>query len=174
MEKGMKISMIAAIGRNRELGEGNRLIWNIPSDLQRFRDITRGHPVIMGRRTHESIGRVLPDRANIIVTRDPQYQVPGAIVVNSIEQAIEEAKKNIHNTEYLIPDTEDEVFIIGGGQIYELGLPYANKLYLTKIDAEAKDADTFFPDYSEFKRIVKRESKEENGLKYEFIDLERG
>ena len=159
-----KISMIAALGKNRELGEGNKLIWKIPSDLKRFQDLTSGHPIIMGRKTYESIGRLLPNRTNIIITRDSNYKIKGAIVVNSIQDAFEKAKNQ---------PGSDEAFIIGGAQIYTLGMPFANKLYLTKIDDENPDADTFFPDYSEFRKIVRREKKEENGLKYEFIDLER-
>ncbi len=176
--------MIAAIGRNRELGEGNKLIWNIPSDLQRFREITRGHPVIMGRKTYESIGRLLPDRTNIIITRDENYKVDGALVANSIEDALDKAKKaegsrlrasfaEVATKAEQGSGEPKEVFIIGGGQIYALGLPYANKLYLTRIDADAPAADAFFPDYSDFKKVIKRESGEENGLKFEYIDLER-
>ena len=160
----MKISMIAAIGKNRELGRGNKLIWQIPSDLARFRKITAGHPIIMGRKTYESIGRVLPNRTNIIITRDPNYKVEGAIVVNSIEEALKAGKAYYEST---------EVFIIGGAQIYALGMPHANKLYLTKINAEAPNADAFFPDYSEFKKVIRRESGKENGLRFEYIDLER-
>ena len=159
----MKISMIAALGKNRELGKNNKLIWKIPSDLARFRKITRGHPVIMGRKTFESIGRSLSDRTNIIVTRDQNYKVEGAIVSNSIEKAIEEAKKIESN----------EIFIIGGAQIYALGMPYGDKLYLTKINAEEPSADAFFPDYSEFKKVVYREAREEDGMEYEFLDLEK-
>ena len=180
----VKISMIAAIGKNRELGEGNKLIWHISSDLKRFKELTVGHPVIMGRRTYESIDRLLPNRTNIIVTRDPNFTVEGAIVVNSIEDSIEKAK-NIEETRLRASFAEvatkaeqgsggrGEIFIIGGAQIYALGIKFADKLYLTKIDAEAPSADAFFPDYSEFKKVVRREEGEENGLKYEFVELAR-
>jgi len=160
----MKISMIAAIGKSRELGKGNKLIWKIPSDLARFHEITRGHPVIMGRKTFESIGRLLPDRTNIIVTRDPDYKVEGAIVSNSIEEAIDKSKTE---------PGSNEIFIIGGAQIYSSAIQYANKLYLTKINAEEPSADAFFPDYSEFKKVVYREAREEDGMEYEFLDIER-
>ncbi len=156
--------MIAAIGKNRELGEENKLIWKIPTDMARFRDKTRGHPVIMGRKTYESIGRLLPGRANIIITRDNNYKVEGAIMVDSIEKAIEEAKK---------AEGSDEVFIMGGAQIYTLGLPYADRLYLTVINSEAPMADAFFPDYREFKKVIFSEKREEDSLQYEFLDLER-
>lgn len=159
------ISMIAAIGMNRELGEGSSLIWKIPDDLKRFRVKTSGHPVIMGRKTYESIGRLLPNRSNIIITRDKEYKVEGAIVCNSVEQAIEKAKNE---------QGSDEIFIIGGGQIYDLGIKLADKLYLTLINSQAPMADVFFPDYSEFTKEVFREEHEEDGLQYEFVDLERG
>ena len=160
----MKVSMVAAIGKNRELGKNNKLIWHIPSDVVRFRKLTSGHPIIMGRKTHESIGRLLPNRTNIIITRDPNYKVEGAIVVSSMEDAIEKAKNE---------QGSGEIFIMGGAQIYTLGMPFANKLYLTKIDAEEPAADAFFPTYLEFRKIIKRESSEENGLKFEYLDLER-
>lgn len=159
----MKVSLIAAIGKNRELGKDNRLLWHIKEDLQRFRDITRGHTVIMGRKTWESLPtRPLPNRFNIVITRDIKFKAEGAVVCGSIEQAIEKAGSN------------DEIFIIGGGQIYkeamEKGL--ADKLYLTVIDA-GSDADTFFPDYSDFKKVVFEKSGESGGYKYKFLDLER-
>ena len=157
--------MIAAIGANNELGHGNDLIWKIPDDMKRFKEKTAGHPVIMGRKTYESIGRLLPNRANIIITRDPDFKVEGAIVCSSIEEAIELAKNE---------EGSDEVFIIGGAQIYSLGLPHADKLYITKINSEAPMADTFFPDYSEFKNVAFSEKHNDDGLEYEFIDLERG
>src|SRR3989338_3531079 len=110
----VKISMIAAIGKNRELGEGNKLIWHISSDLKRFKQLTMGHPVIMGRKTFESINRLLPNRINIIVTRDPDFTVEGAIVVNSVEEAIKKAR----NTQNIIIHHsfggQGEIFIIGG------------------------------------------------------------
>ncbi|MBI4091619.1 MAG: dihydrofolate reductase [Candidatus Levybacteria bacterium] len=160
----MKISMIAALGENRELGKSNKLIWKIPSDLARFRKLTSGHPIIMGRKTYESIGRLLPNRTNIIVSRDTDFKVEGAIVVSSIEQAIDKAK---------VEPGSNEIFIIGGAQIYNSAIQYADKLYLTKINAEDLAADAFFPDYSEFKKVFHREAREEDGMEYEFLDIER-
>ena len=159
---GPKISIIAAIGKNRELGKDNKLLWHIPGDLPRFKKLTTGHPIIMGRKTFESIGRPLPNRINIVVTRDSNYNIEGVIVVHSIEKAIEEAKKK----------DKEEIFIIGGGQIYEQVLPFTDRLYLTVIDAQA-EADTYFPDYSEFKKIISEETNESGGLKYSFLVLER-
>jgi dihydrofolate reductase len=132
----MTISIIAAMGKNRELGFDNKLPWNLPDDLKNFRDVTRGHAVVMGRKTHEAIGRVLPDRKNIIITRDPKYVAEGCVVVYSIEDAIAAAQG------------EDTLFIIGGGEIYNLALPYAQKMILTFVDAEPK-ADTYFPEFNE-------------------------
>jgi len=140
----MTISLIASVGKNYELGNENTLAWRLPDDLKRFKALTTGHAVIMGRKTFESIGRPLPNRDNIVVTRNKSYKPEGVIVVDSIEAAIKVAKS-------------EEVFIIGGGQIYALGLPYANKMYLTIIDASAK-ADAFFPKFDEKEwRIVSEE-----------------
>jgi len=159
------VSMIAAIGINRELGQGNELIWKIPNDLKRFKELTEGHPIIMGRKTYESIGRVLPNRTNIIVSRDPEYKIEEGIVVNSIEQGLDVAKNE--------PGSE-EVFIIGGAQVYSLGIKFADRLYLTKINAQAPKADAFFPDYSaDFTKKTFSEKHNENGLEYEFVNLER-
>ena len=157
------ISIIAVIGKNRELGKDNHLLWDIPSDLARFRTITQGHPVIMGRKTFASIGHALPNRANFVVTRDVSYQAAGAVVVSSIDEAVELAKK--------APGFE-EVFIIGGGQIYAQGIAKADRLYLTIVD-DAPDADTFFPEYSAFTKIIEKSSQEENGIHFTYLTLEK-
>jgi len=135
----MTISLIGAMGKNRELGFGNKLPWYLPDDLKRFKQITRGHAVIMGRKTYESIGRPLPERKNIIVTRNVDYVAPGCVVVGSIEAALKEADDGGAST---------EVFIIGGAEIYRLGLPHADKMYLTFVDATIP-ADVFFPRFNE-------------------------
>lgn len=156
--------MIAAIGRDRGLGKGNELLWKIPDDLKRFRELTSEHPIIMGRKTFESIGRPLPRRTNIVVTRDATWQHEGGIAAASVEDALEKAKT--------APGAE-EVFIIGGGQIYEAALPVADKLYLTLIDG-TKEADSFFPAYENaFTKKIFDESHEWEGLKYRWVDLER-
>ncbi len=159
-----KISIIAAIGKNRELGKDNKLLWHIPEDLKRFKRLTQDHAVIMGRKTYESIGKPLPNRTNIIVTRDQSFRVPNCIIYHSFEDVIKAI-----NTEEI---NGGEVFIIGGGQIYKQALPYADKLYLTIVDAE-NEADTFFPDYSTFKKIVYTETKESGGYRFTFLDLEK-
>ena len=159
------ISLIAAIGAKNELGYGNDLIWKIKDDLARFKSITSGHPIIMGRKTFESIGRVLPNRTNIIVSHDPGLEIDGAKVATSIEQGLEIARSE---------KGADEVFIIGGAQIFEQAIKFADKLYLTKVNSEAPMADTFFPDYSEFTKETFREAHEDDGLEYVFINLEKG
>src|SRR3989338_6191554 len=129
------ISLIAAIGKNNELGKGNTLVWNMPTDLKYFRDKTKGHTVIMGRKTFESIGHPMPNRQNIIITRDKSYKAEGIEVVHSIEEALK-----------LVPKKEEEIFIIGGAEIYKQSMEIADRLYITHIDAEDKEADTFFPE----------------------------
>lgn len=167
------ISLIAAIASNRALGKGNKLIYAIPEDLKRFRKITSNHPIIMGRKTFESVGRPLPNRTNIVVTSNKRHallakrgeQVTRDIkIVNSLEDAIQEAKNS--------PGSE-EIFIIGGGQIFEQSINLADKLYLTIIE-DNPEADTFFPDYSDFKKVVaESEWFEYQGIKYKFLELER-
>ena len=159
-----KISMIAAIASgNRALGKNNELIYHIHEDLQRFKKITSGHIVIMGRKTFESIGKVLPNRINIIITRNPRFYAENVIVAHSLDETLRLAS---------LAQANDEVFVIGGGQIYEEAISKADKLYLTIIEGNP-DADTFFPDYSDFKKVVFEESHESDGIKYKFLDLER-
>lgn len=162
------LSIIAAIGKNRELGKNNALLWHIPGELPRFKKITTGHPIIMGRKTFESIGRVLPNRTNIIITRDKgkvisDKKYEGAIVVDSLEEALRQAQGKPGG---------DEVFIIGGGQIFEQALPLTDKLYLTLVDA-VFDADTFFPDYSVFTKVIEKEDHVSEEFKYTFLIFER-
>ena len=155
------ISIIVVVGKNREIGFKNKLLWDIPEDMQRFKEITTGHTVVMGDKTFESIGRPLPGRKNVVVTRNENYDAEGVEVRNSLEDVLQESK-----------DSPEEVFVIGGGQIFEQSLSYADKLYITVVDDEP-EADTFFPDYSDFKNVV-LEKKSSNGeLEYTFYELER-
>ena len=156
------ISIIAAIGENRELGKDNRLLWHIPEDMKRFRYLTKGHPVMMGRKTFESIGRPLPGRTNIVITRNADYRAEGCIVVDSIEKAIKEAKKR----------DQEEIFVIGGGEIYKQALPLADKLYLTVVHASAP-ADTYFPDYGEFVKVTTSMEGSSGDYQFTFLELER-
>jgi dihydrofolate reductase len=163
-----QVSAIAAIGKNRVLGKDNQLLWQIPDDLRRFKQLTFGHPVVMGRKTFESIvavlGKPLSGRTNVVVTRDESWQYEGVLVAGSIEEAIGKAKT---------APGGDEVFIGGGGEIYRQALPFTDKLYLTLIDDE-KEGDSFFPEYEdEFKKVTFEESREHEGLAYRWVDLER-
>src|SRR5258708_5209104 len=151
----MNVSIIAAMGKNRELGFGNKLPWHLPDDLKRFKALTRDHAVIMGRKTFESIGKPLPERKNIIVTRDPGYVVAGAIVTHSIEEAIKEA------------GDDSEIFVIGGAEIYRLALPRANKMYLTFVEAELQ-ADVYFQEFDGAEWNVVREEPHEANEKHKY------
>ncbi len=131
----MILSIIAAIGTNNALGNNNQLLWHMPADMQFFKRTTTGHTVIMGRKTFESFPKgALPNRRNIVVTRDPNYSKPNIEVVHSIEEALGLLKNS----------PSQEVFVIGGGELYKEALPWADKLYITHID-DAPEADTFFP-----------------------------
>ncbi len=126
------LTIIAAVAKNNALGKNNGLIWHLPADLKRFKEITLGHHIIMGRKTFESLGKPLPNRTTIIITRNPDYVVPGCIVVNALEDAIQAA-------------TEDEnPFILGGAEIYKQAMSFADILDLTLVH-EAFDGDAFFP-----------------------------
>lgn len=158
------VSLIAAIGKNRELGKGNALLWKIPEDMKHFRETTRGHVVIMGRKTFESIGRPLPDRVNIVVSREniKFYDFKDTVLVaHSIEEALEIARKS----------EQGEIFIIGGAQIYELAMPYVDKLYLTVVDEKFPDADAYFSDYSMFKTIINERNSNDENFSYKFLEL---
>lgn len=157
------ISLIAAIQR-KDLGIGfqNELLFRISDDLKRFKTLTSGHPIIMGRKTFDSIGKPLPNRTNIVVTRQDLAQ-EGVIFVKSVEEAIEKAKA-----------IDETIFIIGGAEIYALSLSFADTLELTFVDGDVP-ADTFFPDYKEFSNVVSSEKRleEKNGLSYEWVTLSR-
>jgi dihydrofolate reductase len=157
------INIIVAISKQtRAIGKGNELLWRIPDDLKRFKALTTGHPIIMGRKTYESIGKPLLNRTNIIVTRNDSYIAPECVVVASIEDAITEASK-----------LDAQVFIIGGAEIYRETIDIADRLYLTVIEGD-KEADVFFPAYGGFQKLVSEESKmTEDGLKYKWLTLEK-
>jgi len=148
----VKLAMIWAMTRNRVIGRNNDLPWNLPADMQHFMTTTRGHPVIMGRRTFESMDKKpLPRRTNIVVTRTPGYAAPGILVAGDLESAIELARRQC------AADGVEEAFITGGAGPYAEGLAVADRLYVTEIDAEL-EGDTFFPevDWSRW-RLVSRE-----------------
>ena len=157
------ISIIVAIAENGVIGDNNALLWNIKEDMRRFRTTTTGHPVIMGRKTYESIGRPLPKRTNVVITRsDTTFE--GCEVAHSLEEAVA-----------MFP-ADEEVFIIGGAQIYKQALPLADKLYLTVVHRNY-DGDTSFPeiDYSEWQEVAREEFDrgEEYDYPFTFVDLEK-
>jgi dihydrofolate reductase len=165
--KSQEIGVVVAIGRNREIGMEGKLLWHIPDDLKRFKELTLGHPVIMGRKTWESLPekfRPLPERENIVITRNSEFKAPGAIITRSIEEGLSTARK---------AGGGEKIFIIGGAEIYNLSLPKATHLYLTLIDDE-KESDSFFPPYENiFSKKTFEEKREHNGLKYTWVNLER-
>jgi dihydrofolate reductase len=156
------INMIAAIDEKRGIGKGNKLLWHIPEDMKRFKDLTKNHPIIMGRLTYESIGKPLPHRTNIVVTRDANKRIEGCIVCTSLESAIEKA----------LHIDKKEVFLIGGGNLYKQGIGLSAKLYLTIVRG-SYEADTFFPPYEEFTKIIRKEEKSDNNYQYTFLELEK-
>lgn len=166
------LSLIVAVAQNNAIGRNNELLWHISEDLKYFRSTTTGHPVIMGRKTYESIGRPLPGRRNIVLTRGeleiPPVKNPQTTsmeIVNSLEQV------------YEIASGEGEFFVMGGGMLYNETFGKADYLYLTKIYAVAEDADTFFPEVRESEWDVVRESElmhdEENDIDFKFIVYKR-
>jgi len=159
----MTVSIIVAIGENHAIGKNNQLLWHMPNDLKHFKDITSGRTIIMGRKTFDSVGKPLPRRRNIVVTRQ-DIIIPGCEVVKSIEDGLALCKN------------EDEVFIGGGAEIYKLAMHLTDRIYLTIIH-KSFDADTFFPeiDKSEWKEVKREdfELDEKNPLPYSFITLER-
>lgn len=140
----MKISLIAAMAKDRVIGIDNQMPWHLPADFQWFKSCTLAKPIVMGRKTFESIGRPLPGRRNIVISRDQHKAIPGVEVVSSTSQALELVKE------------VDEVMIIGGGTIYQAFLPLATHLYLTHVEASV-DGDTYFPDWGEGWQVIKQE-----------------
>lgn len=154
------ISIICAVAENRAIGKDNKLLWHIPEDLKRFKEITTRHVVIMGQKTFESIGRPLPNRTSIVISDDLSFNPTGAVVARSIKESLKKAREI----------EKEEIFICGGGSIYRQFLPLADKLYLTIVEGNF-EADTFFPDYSEFKKVVSEEKGSDEKYKYKFIEL---
>jgi dihydrofolate reductase len=163
----MIVSTIVAIGNNNEIGRANTIPWYLPADLKYFKKITSGHPIIMGRKCFESIGKPLPNRTNIIVSRNPEFYIDDCILVHSVSAGLVVAEER----------GAEEAFIIGGGEIYVRGLPLTQRLYLTQIDIDIPDADIFFPDINmDSWEIISEEqhSKDEKNLyNYTFKVLER-
>jgi len=155
------ISLIAVVARNRAIGKGQQLLWRLPEDLRHFRATTRGKPVIMGRKTWESLPasfRPLPGRRNIVVSRKPVYDAPGATLTGSLEDALR-----------AVADDE-EVFVIGGAELYRQALPLAGRLYLTEV-AESAEGDAFFPEFTpeDWEEIAREPAQSESGPAYSFV-----
>lgn len=149
------ISVIVAMARGGVIGRGNQLLWHISEDLRRFKALTTGHPVVMGRKTWESLGRPLPGRTNVVVTRRRDYAPEGAVVAHSLAEAVE-----------LFPPGE-EVFVIGGGQIYAQAMPVADKLYITTVHADYQ-GDTRFPKWDKNRWRLVAEEFRHRGEKFEY------
>lgn len=160
----MDISIIVAMSENRVIGVDNRLPWHLPADLQHFKSITLGKPIVMGRKTYESIGRPLPGRTNIVVTRDPDFRPDQVVVADSLQAALDAAAG------------ADEVMVIGGASLYAQMLPKASRLYLTVVH-QVIEGDAFFPDLndSDWKTVDARrcEPDQKNPLRYSFLTLQR-
>lgn len=157
------VSLIVATDKQGGIGKDNALLWHLPNDLKRFKSITSGHPIIMGRKTYDSIGRPLPNRLNIIITQNKDLNIEGCVIVHSLKDAIIAAEGK-------------DVFIIGGGSIYEQAMEIADMIYLTLVDVTL-EADTHFPKIEDDKwQIVHSESHskdEKHNYDYQFIDLKR-
>jgi len=156
------ISIIVAVARDRVIGVNNTLPWHLPEDLKRFRALTMGHHIIMGRKTYESLGRLLPGRTTVVVSRSKDYAVPGALVANSLKQAL------------ALCGDDPEVFVIGGAQLYRDGLGMANRLYLTEIDA-SYEGDAHFPEYdgNAWREVAREDHVSDAGLPFRYVTLEK-
>jgi len=160
----MVISIIAAMDRNHLIGDNNQLPWHLPADFAHFKSVTMGKPIIMGRKTYESIGKPLPGRTNIVLSRNPDLQFEGVECVSSFEDAVA-----------LVADSA-ELMVIGGSTIYQMLLPQVDRMYITYVDGEFK-GDAWFPDFDESqwveKEVLVRESDEKNLYNCRFVTLER-
>lgn len=156
------LSIIVAVAKNGVIGLNNTLPWHLPEDLKRFRALTTGHHIIMGRKTYESLGRLLPGRTTVIVTRNQEYQLEGALVAHSLEAAI------------ALCANDNEAFLIGGAELYQAGVKLANKLYLTEIDLDIA-GDAFFPelDLNEWQEISREAHTSAQDLPYRYITYVR-
>ncbi len=160
--------MIAAVAENNAIGINNKLPWYLPGDLRYFKAVTMGKPIIMGRKTFESLGKPLPGRTNIVLTRDPDWQREGVRVVASLDEAISlaESVAEINGI--------SEIMVIGGEQIYRHALPQADRLYLTRV-GQAFDGDAFFPtiDKDNWVEFAREDHKSDDGLAYSYVVLDR-
>lgn len=154
--------MIVAVDESRAIGKNNGLLWNIKEDLGHFKKLTTGHVIIMGENTYHSIGRPLPNRTTVVVTLNQNLELPGCFVVHSIEEALEVAKR----------EEKEEIFVVGGASIYKQFLPMIERLYLTLVSG-THEADTYFPDYSDFTKVLSEEKHDNGEYQFTFFVLER-
>ncbi len=163
-----RLSILVAMARNRVIGRNNNLPWYLPADLKHFKSLTMGHPIIMGRKTYESIGKPLPGRTNIIISHQPGYEVPGAIVVNSIEDAFLACKE--------VETCDSESFIIGGENVFRQTIKLCQRMYVTEIQ-KYFEGDTFFPrfDINDWEEIRRDKYFSDSGdnMEYHFVVLNR-
>ena len=171
----MILSLISAVAKNGVIGGGNTLLWSLPADMKHFRDTTSRHTVIMGRKTYESIGKPLPNRKNIVITRDANYMREGVDVVNSLDEAIRLVTLE-HGKEFEENQDEVEAFVIGGGEIYKQAIDRAQKLYITEVHQDF-DGDTRFPeiDNSIWREVHRAdyEPDEKNSIPYSFVEYKK-
>ena len=168
-----RLSALVAMARNHVIGKNNTIPWRLPADLKRFKALTMGRPIIMGRKTHESIGRLLPGRASIIISKQASYRVPGALVVNSIGEALNACgQTRSREAEQLAPVSE--CFVIGGAEIFQQTLPLCNRLYITEIQRDF-EGDVYFPDFNrdDWREVSREKHIDDNGLEYHFVVLDR-
>ncbi|HWB64585.1 MAG TPA: dihydrofolate reductase [Chitinophagales bacterium] len=166
----MKISMVVAASENNAIGLKGKLLWHLPKDMQFFKDVTEGHYVLMGRKSWEALPpkfRPLPKRPNVVITRQPGYEATGATVVPTIEAGVELARQN----------AEQELMVIGGGEIYKQALPVTNKVYLTRVHHVFDEADAYFPELNEgeweITSTIKHTADEKHRYSFDFLVYER-
>ena len=159
---GQVLSIIVAMARNRVIGVDDKLPWHIPGDLKYFKGLTMGHHIIMGRKTYESIGRPLPGRTTVIVSRDPGYAQDGCLIAHSLDEAIR------------LAEGDDQVFFVGGGSLYEQALPRVGRLYITEIQADY-DGDAHFPEFDRaiWREVSRDRRRSEDGLEFDYVVYER-
>lgn len=164
----MKLCLIVAVSRNGVIGRDNQLPWHLPEDLKFFKSVTMGKPILMGRKTFESIGRPLPGRTNIVISRDPQWHSPGVQIAQSLEAALQRGREACRT------ESAEEIMVIGGEQIYRMSLPLADRLYLTQVDAEI-EGDAYFPvvDFDDWQQVSEALPEAYDTHSYRFLTLDR-
>lgn len=169
----MKISLIAAVAANGVIGRDNDMPWHLPDDFAFFKRKTSHHPIIMGRKSLEALGKALPNRTNIVITRNADFSADGVIVVHSLDDAIAEATNDIEQKR---EQSTDEIFVIGGAEIYKMALPAANRLYITEIHSDF-DGDAYFPSFNknEWQEVSRQPhaADDRHKVPFDFVTYER-